>query len=84
LRRGPRAAPQVFWRLRAARNKLRHAKERMAHVPLVQRVSSPPMSSSRFFIVLLLANCGSPDERAQRYYEHGIKLLSEKNISKRI
>jgi hypothetical protein len=47
----------------------------MAHVPLVQRVSSPPLSSSRFFIVLLLANCGSPDERAQRYYEHGIKLF---------
>jgi tetratricopeptide (TPR) repeat protein len=40
------------------------------------------MSSSRFFIVLLLANCGSPDERAQRYYEHGIKLLSEQNYIK--
>src|SRR3974390_1220417 len=28
-------------------------------------------------VVLLVAGCGSPEERAQRYYERGMKLLAQ-------
>jgi tetratricopeptide (TPR) repeat protein len=33
-------------------------------------------------IVLQLAGCGSPADRAQSYYEHGIKLISEHDNAK--
>jgi tetratricopeptide (TPR) repeat protein len=32
--------------------------------------------------VLLVAGCGSPEERAQRYYERGIKLLAQHDDAK--
>jgi tetratricopeptide (TPR) repeat protein len=34
------------------------------------------------FTVLQLAGCGSPEERARAYYEHGTKLLSENDRTK--
>lgn len=45
------------------------------HCPTIQRV---------FVVlsVLQLAGCGSPEDRAQKYYEHGLKLLSEHDNAK--
>ena len=33
-------------------------------------------------VVLLVAGCGSPEDRAQNYYERGMKLLSQQDYAK--
>ncbi len=35
-----------------------------------------------FFVALQLAGCGSPEQRAQRYYENGMKLLAAHDVQK--
>ena len=46
------------------------------------------MSRAKFFrsltvfAVLSLAACGSPEQKAQRYYENGVKLLESGDLAK--
>ena len=43
-----------------------------------------PKISSVFLVLLVLevAGCDSPEDRAKNYYEHGLKLLSEHDSTK--